>query len=79
MPLSAPQKPDREENLWRQIGRYSQMALLLPASAVAGLILGAALDRWLKTNWITVAGLLLGCIAGFVELIREIIRSTKES
>jgi F0F1-type ATP synthase assembly protein I len=78
MPLSPPQKPNQEENLWRQIGRYSQMALLLPASAVAGLIVGAALDRWLKTNWITVAGLLLGCVAGFVELIREIIRSTKE-
>jgi F0F1-type ATP synthase assembly protein I len=79
MPLASPQKPDREENMWQQIGRYSQMAMILPASAVVGLLLGAALDRWLKTKWLMVAGLLLGCVAGFVELIRGIIRATKES
>ena len=29
--------------------------------------------------WITLAGLFVGCIAGFAELIRGIIRSTKDS
>jgi F0F1-type ATP synthase assembly protein I len=79
MPPTSPQKPDREENVWRQIGRYSHLGMVLPASVVAGLILGAALDRWLKTKWLTVAGLLVGCVAGFVELIRGIVRSSKES
>jgi hypothetical protein len=38
-----------------------------------------AFDRWLKTSWITVAGLLLGAAAGFVELIRGIMRVSKGS
>ena len=29
-----------------------------------------ALDRWLHTTWLYLAGLILGIIAGFVELIR---------
>ncbi len=74
-----PEKPKREENVWRQIGRYSHLGLVLPASVVVGLLIGAALDRWLGTKWITVAGLLLGAVAGFVELIRGIIRAGKET
>ena len=77
-----PQSPDKtppEKNLWLQIGRYSHLALALPASVVAGLTIGAGLDHWLKTKWITMVGLLLGCVAGFVELIRGIIRSSKET
>jgi F0F1-type ATP synthase assembly protein I len=72
-------KNNKEENLWRQIGRYSNLGFVLPAAIVAGLIIGHLLDRWLKTSWITLAGLLVGCIAGFAELIRGIIRSTKDS
>lgn len=69
----------REKNIWLQIGRYSHLALALPACAVAGLVIGAGLDHWLKTSWITLTGLLLGCIAGFVELFRAIMRMNKES
>ena len=75
------QKPDKpnEQNMWRQIGRYSHMGLVLPASVVAGLAIGAALDRWLHTEWITLAGLLLGAVAGFTELIRMLMQASKES
>ena len=80
MPDVPPEKNSkREENLWRQIGRYSNLAFVLPAAIVAGLVIGHLLDRWLKTSWITLAGLFVGCIAGFAELIRGIIRSTKDS
>lgn len=74
-----PSQKNREENTWRQIGRYSNLAFVLPAAIVAGLIIGHLLDRWLQTSWITLAGLFVGCIAGFAELIRGIIRSTKDS
>jgi F0F1-type ATP synthase assembly protein I len=73
------EKSDQDQNLWRQIARYSQMGFILPASIVVGLGIGALLDRWLHTKWITLVGLLLGCIAGFYELAREIIRSSKET
>jgi F0F1-type ATP synthase assembly protein I len=79
MALPPPEKNKREKNLWLQLGRYSHLAFVLPASIVVGLAIGAGLDHWLKTSWITLAGLLLGCVAGFVELIRGIIRFSKES
>ncbi len=65
--------------MWRQIGRYSHIGLILPASVVVGLAIGAALDRWLKTSWITLAGLLIGCVAGFAEMIRTIMNASKET
>lgn len=71
--------PDQNQNIWRQIGRYSHLALILPASIVVGLALGAALDHWLKTTWWSKVGLLLGCIAGFAELIRGIVRAGRET
>ena len=76
-----PEEPKKnpEENMWRQIGKYSHLAFVLPASIVAGIVIGEALDHWLKTTWITLAGLLLGCVAGFYEVIRTIIRAGKES
>jgi F0F1-type ATP synthase assembly protein I len=52
---------------------------VLPAAIVVGIVIGEALDHWLGTTWITLAGLLLGCVAGFTELIRTIVRSSKES
>ncbi len=81
MPDLPPEKSNKkkEENLWRQIGRYSNLAFVLPAAIVAGLVIGHLLDRWLKTSWITLAGLFVGCIAGFAELIRGIIQSSKDS
>lgn len=80
MPDSPPEKNNpKEENIWRQIGRYSSLGFVLPAGIIAGLIIGHLLDRWLKTSWITLAGLFAGCIAGFAQLIRGIIQSSKES
>jgi F0F1-type ATP synthase assembly protein I len=79
MPDAPPEKNGGDEKMWRQIGRYSHLGLILPASVVVGLAIGAALDRWLKTSWITLAGLLVGCIAGFAEMIRVIISASKET
>ena len=69
--------PDQKKNPWVQVGRYSQLALMLPAGTVAGWLIGSALDRWLHTTWISVVGLLLGTAAGLIELIRTVLRDTK--
>jgi F0F1-type ATP synthase assembly protein I len=68
---------DGGENLWIQIARYSQLAFIFPAAVVAGWLIGLALDRWLHTTWIYLAGLLFGIAAGFVELIRAVVRNSK--
>ena len=74
-------KPDQgsgdKKNFWLQFARYSQLAFALPAAVVVGWLIGAALDRWLHTNWLYLAGILLGIAAGFIELIRSVLRDMK--
>ena len=67
----------KKKNPWVQVGRYSQLALMLPAGIVVGWLLGSALDRWLHTSWISIVGLFLGIAAGMTELIRTALRDTK--
>ena len=80
--MSTPDRgPDNEpgdaeqRRLWLQIARYSQLALVLPAATLVGWLIGVGLDRWLHTTWLYLLGLILGIVAGFVELIRTVISS----
>jgi ATP synthase protein I len=72
--------PDQQQkrSLILQLANYSQLAFIFPAATVVGWLIGAALDRWLHTTWLYLAGLILGIIAGFVELIRLVTSSEKE-
>lgn len=65
----------RHRSTWIQMAKYSQLAFVFPAATVAGWLIGVALDRWLHTTWLYLAGLILGIIAGFVELIRAAMSS----
>jgi ATP synthase protein I len=69
--------PRHKQSPWVQVGRYSQLAFVLPTALVVGWLIGAALDRWLHTTWIYLAGILLGIAAGFVDLIRTVMRDSK--
>ena len=71
------QNSSQKRNFWLQYARYGQLAFVLPASLVVGWLIGAALDHWLHTTWLYLAGILLGIAAGFIELIRTAIRDTK--
>jgi F0F1-type ATP synthase assembly protein I len=80
MPESPPpgaSNPNNKKNPWVQVGRYSQIGLMLPAGTVTGWLLGSVLDHWFHTSWIKIVGLLLGTIAGLIELIRTVLRDTK--
>jgi F0F1-type ATP synthase assembly protein I len=67
--------PEQKKNWILQLANYSQLAFIFPAATVVGWLIGAALDRWLHTTWLYLAGLILGIIAGFVELIRLVTSS----
>ncbi len=54
------------------VARYSGLALALPASTFVGWAIGVLLDKWLHTTWLYLAGLILGIVAGFVQLIRAV-------
>jgi F0F1-type ATP synthase assembly protein I len=58
-----------------QMANYSQIAFIFPAATVVGWLIGAALDHWLHTTWLYIVGLIVGIIAGFVELIRLVTSS----
>lgn len=64
-----------KKNVLVQLANYSQLAFIFPAATVVGWLIGAALDHWLHTTWLYLAGLILGIIAGFVELIRLVTSS----
>jgi F0F1-type ATP synthase assembly protein I len=69
------EKQNGDKKLWLQLARYSQLGLVLPAATLVGWLIGVALDKWLDTTWLYLAGLLLGIVAGFVELIRTVMSS----
>jgi len=69
------EKSNSDKKLWLQLARYSQLGLVLPAATFVGWLIGVALDKWLHTTWLYLAGLLLGIVAGFVELIRTVMSS----
>ena len=73
----APQKsdPPEKKNSWIQLANYSQLAFIFPAATVVGWLIGLELDHWLHTTWLYLVGLILGIIAGFVELIRLVTSS----
>ena len=58
-----------------QLARYSQLAFIFPAATFAGWLIGVGLDHWLHTTWLYLVGLILGIVAGFVELIRTVTSS----
>jgi ATP synthase protein I len=55
-----------------QMSNYAQLAIVFPAATVIGWLIGTAFDHWLHTTWLYLVGLILGIIAGFVELIRTV-------
>jgi F0F1-type ATP synthase assembly protein I len=66
-----------KQSLWIQLASYSQLAVIFPAATVVGWLIGVALDHWLHTTWFYLVGLIVGIIAGFIELIRAAVSNSK--
>jgi F0F1-type ATP synthase assembly protein I len=54
-----------------------QLAIALPAGCVIGWLVGAWLDRHFHQSWMSIAGILLGALAGFVQIFRTASRYLK--
>jgi len=67
-----------DRSFWIDMARYSQLAFILPAATLVGWIIGVLLDKWLHTSNLYLVGLLLGIAAGFIELIRTVLKSEKD-
>jgi F0F1-type ATP synthase assembly protein I len=63
--------------MWVQVGEYTSLAFMLPAATMIGYAIGYLLDRALGTTFLKIVFLLLGIAAGFVQLIRKVLRDTR--
>ena len=71
--------PPKSDGSLTWLGKYLSMALTLPASVVAGYILGAAADHWLHWPIVRAIGILFGMAAGIIQILRELSRDERRS
>lgn len=56
---------------YRRLALYTSVIFILPTTLIGGLLVGRWADqRWGTEPWLTLAGLLLGIAAAFLELFR---------
>ena len=60
-----------KDSQWQQYGKYLGLAFVLPSCTLVGYIIGYFLDKAFGTHFLTFVFLVLGIIAGFVDLIRQ--------
>jgi len=68
------QQDDKSQSSAMLWARYSQIAFIIPAAVVMGLLVGKLFDYWFHTHWLFLVGVIIGAIAGFVDLIRTLMR-----
>jgi F0F1-type ATP synthase assembly protein I len=66
---SRDRKSDNPAVVW---ARYSEIAFIIPAAVVVGLLIGKLLDYWLHTHWLFLGGIIFGAVVGFVQMIRMV-------
>jgi ATP synthase protein I len=55
-----------------------QLAIALPAGCVIGWLAGSWLDRRFHQEWIAITGIILGAVAGFIQIFRTASRFLKD-
>jgi F0F1-type ATP synthase assembly protein I len=62
----------------QQVGEYTSLAFLMPAATFVGYAIGYLLDKAFDTHFLYLVFLILGIASGFVQLLRRLLRDTKE-
>jgi ATP synthase protein I len=66
-------EPARDPSPWKGLAELTSIGMTMVLCTVIGLAGGYFGDRWLGTSpWLTLVGLLLGIVAGFVNLFRSV-------
>jgi F0F1-type ATP synthase assembly protein I len=60
------------DNMWAQVGRYSELAFILPVSAAVGWVIGALLDKLFHTHFLYVIFIVVGVAAGMIDVYRTL-------
>jgi len=61
------------------VGEYTSLAFMLPAATFVGYLIGYLLDKAFHTHFLYIPFLILGIAAGFVQLIRQLLRDTRDN
>jgi F0F1-type ATP synthase assembly protein I len=69
----------RKKSFTELAAEYSTLAFVLPVSTFVGWLLGHLLDKAFGTGYINIVGLLLGIVAGFVQVVRQVMRDTHDT
>lgn len=54
------------------VAEYSNLAFIIPSSLLVGYAIGYGLDKWLGTNYWYIVWLLIGIIAGMVDVVKKV-------
>lgn len=68
----------QKRTVWVMVGQYSSLAMLLPAATVVGYGIGYLLDNAFGTSFLKPIFLILGIVAGFVQLIKQVQKDTSD-
>ena len=60
------------------VGEYTSLAFLLPTATFVGYAIGYLLDKAFGTHFLYIPFLLVGIAAGFVQLVRQLMRDTRD-
>ena len=60
------------------VGEYTALAFMLPAATLVGYAIGYLLDRAFHTHFLYLVFLIFGIAAGFVQLVRQVTRDTRD-
>ena len=77
-PEQQDETPEQKKNVWLLVAKYGHVGFILPACVFVGLLIGAAVDKWLGTKSFMLVGIILGSVAGFVELIRVMMKASRD-
>ena len=76
--MPKPEDQSKDNSFVVQVARYSEIGFIIPAAVILGLFLGKALDWWLHTHWLMIAGIVFGAIVGFVQMIRMVTSASRD-
>jgi F0F1-type ATP synthase assembly protein I len=68
-----------KKNFMVMVGEYTSLAFLLPACTFIGYLIGYLLDKLFHTRFLYIPFLILGIAAGFVQLVRQVLRDTRNN
>ncbi|HWC95165.1 MAG TPA: AtpZ/AtpI family protein [Candidatus Sulfopaludibacter sp.] len=71
--------PTGKKNLLVQVEEYLALALMLPIATLVGYGMGYLLDRAFGTTFLRIVFLLLGVISGFVQILRQLTRASRNA